>query len=112
MTDHVRLRPVQQLRVSLGADTIVDTAQAYAVHEGQLAVRYYVPRAEVRAECSDTSDIGSCPWKGKWRHIDVSVAGRKIEKAAWAYYEPTPVCEPIRDFLSFYANNVEVTEIE
>jgi uncharacterized protein (DUF427 family) len=109
MTDHVRLEPAKRIQIRAGGQSIVDTARGYVVHEGGLPARYYVPRDEVRAEIADGEGGARCPWKGLWKHLDVVPAGgAKIANAAWTYYETTPVCEPVRDFLAFYPGKVEI----
>ena len=108
MTDHVRLTPMARVRIRLGGETIADTTQGYVVREGTLPPRYYVPRAEVRGELIATDDGASCPWKGTWRHLDLVAGDRRVPRAAWTYYEVTPVCAPIRDFIAFYADKVDI----
>ena len=108
MSDHVTLEPVSRIQIRLGSELITDTSAGYVVHEGGLPDRYYVPRADVRGELSDGTGAASCPWKGKWKHLDLSVGGQRITTAAWTYYEATQVCEPIRDFVAFYPNKVEI----
>jgi len=111
MTDHVRLEPARRIQVRIGGQAIDDTARGYVVHEGGLPDRYYVPRDEVRAEITDGQGGAKCPWKGLWKHLDVT-SGQRIGNAAWTYYEPTPVCEPIRGFLAFYPNKVDAIDVE
>jgi len=111
MTDHVRLEPAPRVQIRAGGQTIVDTTHGVIVHEGTLPPRYYVPRADVRAEIADGQGGSHCPWKGEWKHLDVTAGGRRIANAAWTYYDPTPVCEPIRDFLAFYPNRVDAIEL-
>jgi uncharacterized protein (DUF427 family) len=108
MTDHVRLEPAKRIQIRAGGQLIADTTGGYAVHEGSLPVRYYVPRPDVKAELSDGEGAAKCPWKGLWKHLDLTVAGQRIATAAWTYYEATPVCEPIRDFVAFYPGKVEI----
>ena len=108
MTDHVRLEPAKRIQIRAGNQPIVDTTRGYVVHEGGLPARYYVPRADVRADLGDGQGAASCPWKGQWKHLDVTIAGNRIENAAWTYYEPTPLCEPIRDFVAFYPDKVQI----
>jgi uncharacterized protein (DUF427 family) len=109
MAERVRLESVPRIQVRAAGQPIVDTARGYAVHEADLPLRYYVPRDEVRAELSDGQGSAMCPWKGTWKHLDVTAAGQRIANAAWTYTDPTPVCEPIRGFISFYPNKVEIT---
>jgi uncharacterized protein (DUF427 family) len=111
MTDHVKLAPAPRIQIRAGGQTIVDTGGGYVVHEAGLPARYYVPRADVRAEVADGQGGASCPWKGAWKHLDVIAGGQRIANAAWTYYEPTPVCEPIRDFLAFYPAKVDAIEL-
>lgn len=106
MSDHVRLEPAKRIQVRASGHPIADTTRGYIVHEGRLPPRYYVPRDEVRAEFSDGQGGARCPWKGLWKHLDVTVAGHRIGNAAWTYYDTTPVCEPIRDFIAFYPDKV------
>ncbi len=108
MPEHVRLEPVPRIRIRVGGETIVDTTRGYVVHEGTLSDRYYVPAAEVHGTLTATADGGRCPWKGAWRHLDLATGGTTIPKAAWTYYETTPVCGPIQDHVAFYANKVEI----
>jgi uncharacterized protein (DUF427 family) len=108
MTDHVRLEPANRIQVRAGGQPIVDTARGYIVHEGGLPPRYYVPRADVRAEIADGQGGARCPWKGLWKHVDVGTGGGRIANAGWTYYDPTPACEPIRDFIAFYPDKVSI----
>jgi uncharacterized protein (DUF427 family) len=112
MSDHVRVEPLgQRLRVSLGGVPIVDTERALVVHEGDLPPRHYVPREDVKAELSQGQGAGTCPWKGKWHHLDVKAGGETVANGAWAYFETTPVCEPIRDHVAFYQDRMSAFEI-
>jgi len=108
MPDHVRVEPVKHIQIRAGGQLIADTAAGYVVHEGSLPARYYVPRAAVTAALADGQGGASCPWKGRWKHLDLDVAGARIASAAWTYYETTPVCAPIRDFIAFYPGKVEI----
>lgn len=112
MTDHVRLEPARRIRVRISGQLIVDTTRGYVVHEGGLPARYYVPRDEVSAEIVDGQGGAKCPWKGLWKHLDITAGGQRIEGAAWTYYDPTSSCEPIRDFIAFYPSKVDAIDVE
>jgi uncharacterized protein (DUF427 family) len=118
MADHVRVSPVARIRVVLGGETIVDTDRGYVVHEGGLPSRYYVPREDVRAELTATADVGSCPWKGQWRHLDVTLGGeggagsQRLPKGAWVYDSTLEVAKPIEGFVSFYPHKVDSIEAQ
>jgi uncharacterized protein (DUF427 family) len=108
MADHVWLEPAPRIQIRAGATSIVDTTRGFIVHEGGLPPRYYVPRDDVKAEVSDGQGGAKCPWKGLWKHVDITAGGAKIANAAWTYYDTTPVCEPVKDFLAFYPDKVEI----
>jgi uncharacterized protein (DUF427 family) len=108
MTVPVRLEPANHILIRAGGKPIVDTTHGYIVHEGGLPPRYYVPRADVRAALSDGQGGARCPWKGLWKHVDLDPGGGPIANAGWTYYDPTPVCEPIRDFIAFYPDKVAI----
>jgi uncharacterized protein (DUF427 family) len=111
MTDHVRLEPAKRIQVRAGGQSIVDTTRGYVVHEGGLPPRYYVPRTDVRAEIADGQGGAKCPWKGLWKHVDLATGGGRVANAGWTYYETTPVCEPIRDFIAFYPDKVDAIDV-
>jgi uncharacterized protein (DUF427 family) len=44
-----------------------------------------------------------CEWKGVAPHCDaIGGGGRRIERAAWTYHDPSPGFEAIRDAVAFY----------
>src|SRR5690349_10717780 len=102
MTDRVRVESVPHVRIRLDGKTIAETTGGFVSHEVGLPDRYYVPRADVRVKVSDGQGTGVCPWKGKWKHLDLDVDGKRVANGAWTYYEPTPTCEPLRDKIAFY----------
>lgn len=107
MADHVRVSPAARILVVLGGETIVDTDRGYVVREGSLPPRYYVPRDVIRAELKDTDEVGSCPWKGQWRHLDVTAGGKRVPSGAWVYESVKDVTKPIEGFVSFYVDKVD-----
>jgi uncharacterized protein (DUF427 family) len=109
MSDRVHLTPHPgELKVRAAGTVIVETRRAVVVHETGLPPRYYVPREDVRADIAVGQGAGTCPWKGEWRHLDVTVAGERIANAAWTYFATTPVCDPVKDFVAFYPEKVEL----
>ena len=109
MSERVRLEPLSsRLTVRLGDAVVADTTRAVIVHEQGLPPRYYVPRDDVKATLSDGEGAGTCPWKGKWHHLDVAVGGKTVTRGAWTYGETTPVCGPVRDHVAFYDDKLEV----
>jgi uncharacterized protein (DUF427 family) len=112
LSEHVRLAPVKRVVVRLGGQSIVDSARGVVVFEGVLPPRYYVPRDDVHGELSDGTGAATCPWKGKWKHLDLKAGEQRVANAGWTYFEPTPVCESIREFVAFYPDKVESLDVE
>ena len=107
--DHVTVEPIPHIRVAHDGKTVAETSRGYVVHERGLPDRYYVPRADVRAELTGGAGAGTCPWKGEWKHLDVTLDGKRIANGAWTYFATKPVTDVARDFVAFYESKFEVT---
>ena len=83
---------------------IADTRRAWRVLETSHPPVYYIPPADIRMDLlADASGASFCEWKGTAGYLDVSVGGRKAERAAWRYRSPNSDFEVIRDHVAFYA---------
>lgn len=109
MTDHVRVESVAHIRVALGDRVVADTTHGYVIHETGLSDRYYVPRADIRAELAPGTGTGTCPWKGEWQHLDVAVGDQRVANGAWTYHATKPATDATRDFVAFYENKFKIT---
>ncbi|HWO19732.1 MAG TPA: DUF427 domain-containing protein [Kofleriaceae bacterium] len=108
MSERVTVEPIAKIRVASAGRVVAETARGYVIHEAGLPDRYYVPREDIRAELSDGTGAGTCPWKGKWKHLDVRISDEKIANGAWTYHEPLPRTEGVRDFVAFYESKFEI----
>jgi uncharacterized protein (DUF427 family) len=69
---------------------------------------YYFPPADVRSEFVVAADRRSfCEWKGESKYFHVTVGGKEVRFAAWAYPRPTGAFAAIRDFFAFYAGPMD-----
>jgi uncharacterized protein (DUF427 family) len=107
--ERVTVEPIGHIRVALGGQTVAETARGFVIHERGLPDRYYVPRGDVRAELSPGVGAGTCPWKGEWKHLDVTLAGSRVANGAWTYFETKPVTDVARDFVAFYETKFDIT---
>lgn len=105
----IRYEPVgSRVRVEAAGAVVVDTARALRLHETRHDPVYYVPVAEVRGGTLEPSPTRThCPFKGNAVHYHLRVGGRLLRDAAWAYPEPLPEAEPVRDYVAFYADRVD-----
>lgn len=113
-----RVEPTtRRLRVVLAGRVVADTRAGHRVLETSHPPVYYVPRADVTAEClRPVAGTTGCEWKGTARYFDVIVgvggvggvgdlaAGTVVRpRAAWSYPAPTAGMEVLRDAVAFYA---------
>lgn len=89
----------------LAGAVIAETTRAHRVLETSHPPVYYVPLADVAAGALEPAGgPGSfCEWKGGAVYFDVIGGdGRRAERAAWTYPNPTPAFDVIRDAVAFY----------
>ena len=95
----------KRVRVMLGGAVIADTARSHRVLETSHPPVYYVPIEDVSPGLLEpSSGRGSfCEWKGDASYFDVVGGdGRRAERAAWTYLDPSPGFEAIRSSIAFY----------
>lgn len=104
-----RVEPVaQRIRIVVDGVDLADSRHALRVLETAGAPVYYLPRADIdldRLRPTDQTTI--CEWKGVAAYVDYVSGGRTIPQVAWAYQDPNPGYESIRDHLAFYAGRVD-----
>lgn len=88
--------------------TLAPASGAVSIHAGQLEVahskqalllsergypaRYYVPLADVQAQCLEASTTRTyCPYKGHAEYYHLHIGPRRLTDAAWSY--PSPLAE-------------------
>lgn len=108
MTEHVRIEPAKHIKVTREGKLVAESSRGFVCHEVGLPDRYYVPREDVRATLADGTGNGVCPWKGLWRHVDVTVDGDRVGNGAWTYHETKPVTDPMRNFVAFYDSKFQI----
>jgi uncharacterized protein (DUF427 family) len=94
----------RRVRISIGGHEVADTTKAKALFETGLPVRWYLPRAEVKAPLESSDHRSVCAYKGHAVHFDV--AGERA--VAWSYEEPLHDGLPVRDLVAFYNERVDI----
>jgi class 3 adenylate cyclase/uncharacterized protein (DUF427 family) len=113
--DHwIRIEPSgKRVRVEFNGARIADSARALVLHETRLPPAYYFPVEDVRMDFLErTPHTTHCPFKGNAAYWSVKVGDRVAENAVWAYEEPYRDAEPIRGYVSFYRDRVEVIGVD
>ena len=70
-----------------------------------LPTRFYLPRADVRADLVASPTRSTCAYKGHAAYW--SVAG--VPDVAWSYAEPPPEMALLRDLVCFFDERLDVT---
>ena len=111
--DYPRPPRVEQLslpvRVELGGEVVAESARALRVLETSHPPVIYVPPADVAPGALAPARLPPtmCEWKGRAVYFDVTGGTRTEPGAAWAYPEPVPGFEVLRDHLAFYPSRMD-----
>jgi uncharacterized protein (DUF427 family) len=98
----------ERLRVIFAGETIADTNEGYRVLETSHPPVYYIPPQDVRANVLvPASGLSLCEYKGRAQYWSIDFKGRRSEKAAWSYPNPTQAFGRIKDYIAFYASRVD-----
>ena len=99
----------KRITVVLGGVTVADSTRVHRVLETSHPPVYYVPPDDVLdgALAPAGGRTTFCEWKGTASYFDVVAGGRRAERAAWTYRNPTGGFEAIRDAVAFYAGRLD-----
>jgi uncharacterized protein (DUF427 family) len=93
----------KRVRVVLGGQVIADSTGAHRVLETSHPPVYYVPLADVLPGALEPARGSTvCEWKGRASYFDVLGGGRRVERGAWTYRDPSPAFAVIKDAIAFY----------
>ncbi len=102
--ERMTLEPAgKRLRAVFGGVVIAESEAALVLSETGCPPRVYFPPQDLRREFLErTGHKSHCPWKGDAAYWTLSVGGKTLENAAWAYPEPLAELAAIKDYVSFY----------
>lgn len=110
--DHINVAPYNH-RVIIRFDgaVLVDTDQALSLKEGPYGAVLYVPRDDTdMSRLEKTAKRTHCPYKGDAHYFTIVGDSQKAENAVWSYADPLPAAQAIAGYLSFYMDQVELSE--
>lgn len=100
-------------RALFSGHVIADTDDAILLKEADYPQVVYFPRQDVSMEyLSRTDRTTHCPYKGDAGYYTIVMDGRFAENAVWTYEAPFPAMQVIGERLAFYADQVEVYEVD
>jgi uncharacterized protein (DUF427 family) len=97
-----------RLRVMFAGEAIVDTEEAYVLHESRHEPVYYFKKSDLRDDVLIPTDHKThCPFKGDACYWSLKIAKDVSENAVWGYPEPLPEVPELADLVAFYQDRVE-----
>lgn len=99
------LASTRSVRIEHEGRVLAASSRPVLVFETMLPTRFYLPRADVRAELVPSPTRSTCAYKG---HADYwTVAG--VPDVAWSYPEPPEELQRLRDLVCFFDERLDVT---
>jgi uncharacterized protein (DUF427 family) len=110
----ITIEPARHRIVVRAGDRVVaDTTAALTLREAGYPPVHYIPIEDVNQKLLRTSATSTyCPYKGDASYNSIDGPDGEIEDASWRYEHPYPAVAAIAGHLAFYADRVEITEIE
>jgi uncharacterized protein (DUF427 family) len=103
----------RRVRVEVAGVIVAESARAVRVLETAGPPCWYLPTGDVRTDfLRSVADTTVCEWKGVASYYDIVVGDRVARRAAWAYHDPKPGYEALRDRVAFYASRVDAAWVE
>jgi uncharacterized protein (DUF427 family) len=85
---------------------LAESRSPLLVSETGLADRFYVPRADLAIELAESERSWTCPYKGHATYWSAPGAA----DVAWSYESPVAESLPLKGFVSFDGEGVEISE--
>jgi uncharacterized protein (DUF427 family) len=103
------LEPVgETVRIEFGGEEVARTDQALQVLETSHPPTVYLPPdAFAEGVLQPREGSSHCEWKGRAVYFDVVAGGRRAEKVAWGYPDPTPRFRALKDHVAVYAGPMD-----
>jgi uncharacterized protein (DUF427 family) len=99
----------RHVRVEIEGVAVAESAKPTLVFETGLAVRYYLPKTDVRMDLLTPTDTSSyCPYKGQAEYWSATVGDTVHADIAWSYRAPLPESQKLAGLVCFYAERVDL----
>jgi len=103
----------KHLKIIFNGETIAETKRAFRVLETSHPPVYYFPPEDARMEfMTETTSSSFCEWKGQAGYYTVMVGGKRVEKAAWFYANPTKSFAEIKNHIAFYPSKMDACYVD
>jgi uncharacterized protein (DUF427 family) len=92
-----------RILVVVDSFVVADSSRSKRILETSHPPSFYIPPEDIAmAHLVPVEYTTFCEWKGHASYFDLSVNGRRFERAAWYYADPTAEFRQIQHFVAFY----------
>ena len=103
------LRSTRRVRISLDGQVLADSGRPVLLFETPLPTRYYLPRADVRMDLLERTDLQTvCAYKGRASYWSARLRHGLLPNVAWTYEEPLHDATPVRDLVCFFTERLDL----
>ncbi len=108
------LNSSREVRVVVGGQVVAVTRRARFLFETGLPMRYYIPKADVRIELLQPSQMKTaCAYKGPTsRYWQALAADGSVRDIAWSYEDPAPEVATIAGMVAFFNERVDAIYVD
>jgi uncharacterized protein (DUF427 family) len=99
------LASTRHVRIESDGRLLAESSRPLLLFETGLPVRFYLPRADVVVDLEPTDTVSYCAYKGRASYLSVPGGPADI---AWTYPQPLREAEPVRDYVAFFNERVDV----
>jgi len=105
----IKIEPLNaRLRVMFAGEAIIDTEEAFVLHETRHEPVYYFKKSDLPDNVLVSTDHKThCPFKGDACYWSLKIANDVSENAVWGYPEPLPEVPELVDLVAIYQDRVE-----
>ncbi len=99
------LASTRQVSVEWEGRLLAESSRPLLLFETLLPMRFYLPRADLVAELKPSDTISYCAYKGQASYLSMPDGPADV---AWTYPEPLREAEPVRDYVAFFNERVDI----
>jgi uncharacterized protein (DUF427 family) len=95
----------RHIRLEWDGRLLAESSRPLLLFETLLPVRFYLPHADVVVDLEPTDTVSFCAYKGQASYFSVPDGPADV---AWTYHQPLREAEPVRDYVAFFNERVDV----
>jgi uncharacterized protein (DUF427 family) len=95
----------RHVRIESQGRLLAESSRPLLLFETALPTRFYLPPADVVVDLEQSDSVSYCAYKGRASYFSVPNGPTDI---AWTYRDPLREAEPVRDYVAFFDERVDV----